>query len=353
VVNAINSYIEGGATPTLSGPQAKFATDAMPRIGGHALDDKSVGKMTVRLAIESKTRSVLRQKPLAGVGRGIVTIACGKDYLASAWVMLNLQRHLGCKLPAEVWLMQDRHWLPLARKHFGKLGAAVRFYSRRSGPVAGKGQVFSAKPAVINASSFQEVLWLDADSFPARDPSPLFDEPEYQKHGAVLWPEPAGFISTKPEAWAMFGLPFDKTGSECQGGELLFDKARVSPALKLANWCNRYRRTFYRVFMGDKDIFRFAFKKTGFAYAMPKNHSILRDGCLFQTDFHHQPLFQHRVSTKLKTGEPLHRVEGFEHHDICQRFLDDFAVFIAPHLRAAPAAEKSAGHETASALKIL
>lgn len=352
VVRAINGYIDGGMTRTVNAEESRIARMWFPKIGGHALDDSSVGKLTARLAIEEKTGTVLRQKPLTGKGRGIVTIVCGADFLASAWVMLRLQRHLGCTLPAEVWLMRDRHWLPTVRRHFAKLGAKVRFYSPQTRLSPGKSPIFAAKPAVINASRFQEVLWIDADSFPACDPTHLFDSPEYRDRGAILWPEPAGFVSTKPEAWAMFGLPADRETSECQGGELLFDKARVSPALRLALWCNQYRRTFYRVFMGDKDIFRFAFRKTGIPYAMPGQRSVLREGCLFQTDFENRPLFQHRVATKLKLGEPLRAVSGFKHHDLCQRFLEEFSVSIAPELQPVPEQEKDVARETASVLKI-
>jgi hypothetical protein len=352
VVRTIKDYVSGGAATTLTPAQVKLASESFRIIGGQALDDNSVNRNTARLAIENQTQRALRQKPLAGDGRGIVTIASGGDFLASAWVMLKLQRHLGCNLPAEIWLLRDRHWMPSLRRHFATLNATIRFYSRHNRLPPGKGPIFAAKPAVINASRFREVLWLDADSFPVCDPSHLFDLPEYSECGAVLWPDLPGFESTKPEAWAMFGLPADRKSPECQGGELLFDKARVSPALRLAHWCNQHRRTFYQVFMGDKDIFRIAFKKTGTAFAMTESESVLRDGCLFQSDFKGRPLFQHRVSTKLKIGEPLQPVEGFLHHDICSRFLLDFEQSIAPELQPEPEPEKDTSNAESSLLKI-
>lgn len=43
------------------------------------------------------------------------------------------------------------------------------------------------KPFAIVRSGFAEVLYLDADNVPARDPTPLFDTAGYIATGAVLW----------------------------------------------------------------------------------------------------------------------------------------------------------------------
>lgn len=49
---------------------------------------------------------------------------------------------------------------------------------------------FHLKAAAMIASSFSEVLYLDSDNFPLRDPEYLFDAPPYREGGSVLfWPD--------------------------------------------------------------------------------------------------------------------------------------------------------------------
>ena len=48
---------------------------------------------------------------------------------------------------------------------------------------------WEAKAYAILHCPFEEVLLLDADIVPVRDPSFLFDSDEYQRSGSVLWPD--------------------------------------------------------------------------------------------------------------------------------------------------------------------
>ena len=50
--------------------------------------------------------------------------------------------------------------------------------------------VFAAKAFAIIHSSFAEILCLDSDNIPLRDPSTLFAWPSYQQHGNVFWSDP-------------------------------------------------------------------------------------------------------------------------------------------------------------------
>lgn len=299
---------------------------------GVALDDRSVTRMTARLAIERQAK-VARRVRYKGEGRGIATMVRGLDFVASAWVMIRLLRRLGCALPVELWVMEDRAGLPWMEEAFGPLGAEVCHLDLPVDPGAERSSLFAAKPEVLVRSRFREVLWLDADSFPVRDPGFLFEDSAYRTTGAVFWPEPEGYVSTLPEAWRMFGLERDLETSEVQGGELLVDKSRVASALHLTRWCNQQYSVTYRVMSGDKDIFRLAFRKMNTPYAMPPGRSVLRDGCLFQVGFDGLPLFQHRVNAKLKVGERMRTVCGFEHAELCQRSLDEFTARFAPRFR--------------------
>lgn len=48
---------------------------------------------------------------------------------------------------------------------------------------------FQLKGAAIAASTFAEVLYLDSDNVPLRDPTDLFSDPSYKTTGAVFWPD--------------------------------------------------------------------------------------------------------------------------------------------------------------------
>lgn len=333
VIGSIERVVVEGRSRTIT-PADWVAVE--PDLGmqvGVALDDRSVTRVTARLAIEHQVK-VARRVRYEGAGRGIATMARGVDFVASAWVMVRLLRRLGCSLPVELWVMEDRARLPLIEEAFESLGVEVHHLDLPVDPEAERSSLFAAKPEVLVRSRFREVLWLDADSFPVRDPGFLFEDAAYLGTGAVFWPEPEGYVSTRPEAWRMFGLERDLETSEVQGGELLVDKARVAAALHLTRWCNQQYPVTYRVLSGDKDIFRLAFRKMETPYAMPPGRSVLRDGCLFQVGFDGLPLFQHRVSTKLRVGERMRVVRGFENADVCQGFLDEFTARMAPRFMA-------------------
>ena len=333
VTSAIERAIQEGRSRKITPAEWSAVERDLGMQVGVALDDRSVTRTTARLAIEHQVK-VARRVRYEGAGRGIATMARGVDFVASAWVMIRLWRSLGCSLPVEVWVMEDRARLPLIEEAFAPFGVEVRHLDLPVDPNAERSSLFAAKPEVLVRSRFREVLWLDADSFPVRDPGFLFEDAAYLGTGAVFWPEPEGYVSTLPEAWRMFGVERDLETSEVQGGELLVNKARVSSALHLTRWCNQQYAVTYRVLSGDKDIYRLAFRKMETPYAMPPGRSVLRDGCLFQVGFDGLPLFQHRVSTKLKVGETMRAVRGFEHADVCQGFLNEFTERIAPRFTA-------------------
>jgi hypothetical protein len=55
--------------------------------------------------------------------------------------------------------------------------------------------------------SFQEVLLLDCDNLPLRDPLLLFDDPEYLANGNLFWPDAwANWVSR--EVYSVVGLRY-------------------------------------------------------------------------------------------------------------------------------------------------
>ena len=67
-------------------------------------------------------------------------------------------------------------------------------------------------------------MLLDADNVPVRDPSYLFDVPEYQQAGALFWPDSCRMSKSDP-CWEAFGIPY-RDERNFESGQLLIDKAR-------------------------------------------------------------------------------------------------------------------------------
>ncbi|NJD20736.1 MAG: hypothetical protein FIA95_15805, partial [Gemmatimonadetes bacterium] len=109
-------------------------------------------------------------------GRGIVLAAGGPALLANAFVCLRFLRevtglpvelfHAGAEeMPARVRALLEADFAPLAVRDITEGEAAFPVSSFRG---------FQIKPFAVLRSSFEEVLWLDADNLPLRSPEPLF-----------------------------------------------------------------------------------------------------------------------------------------------------------------------------------
>eukprot|EP00240_Pyramimonas_obovata_P005834 CAMPEP_0118927734 /NCGR_PEP_ID=MMETSP1169-20130426/5154_1 /TAXON_ID=36882 /ORGANISM="Pyramimonas obovata, Strain CCMP722" /LENGTH=329 /DNA_ID=CAMNT_0006869565 /DNA_START=244 /DNA_END=1230 /DNA_ORIENTATION=- len=116
-------------------------------------------------------------------GAGIVILGGGR-YFTQAWVNIHVLRAVKCDLPIELWYTNAEvdsvephrnalHDLGVTLRNLGAIvdpseeGAARQVYG------------FALKMVSILFSSFQEVLFLDADNNVARDPSYLFEDEVY------------------------------------------------------------------------------------------------------------------------------------------------------------------------------
>ena len=124
--------------------------------------------------------------PRSWSGRGIVTSAYDRDF-ASAWVLLSELARLGVRTPIEVFSMPGE----LSERHAALL--APLNLDLRLRPLQAQHSVrYFLKPHAIWQSGFREVLWLDTDNFPIRDPSFLFDDEEFQQKGSLFWRDVTG-----------------------------------------------------------------------------------------------------------------------------------------------------------------
>ena len=178
---------------------------------------------------------------------------------ASGWVLLNEIKRLDVALPIEVWHRP------------GELSGNQIAHIERIGPnirtriLADNVTGWAIKPFAIARSAFAEVLWIDADNVPVRDPSFLFEDTEYIEKGSLFWRDVSGADRAQlwhPQApvWAIFGVPYNDS-EEFDSGQLLIDKRKCWAELGLTCHFNAHANFYYRFVSGDKDTFRFAWQK--------------------------------------------------------------------------------------------
>ncbi len=177
------------------------------------------------------------------------------------------------------------------------------------------------KPYAILNSRFEEVLFLDADQVPARDPTIVFDWPEYRDAGAVFWPDIIDLRADNP-IWAALEL----AGESCpsyESGQMLIDKRRHWRALQMALYLNERADVVHHMIYGDKDTFLVAWRAARAQAALVPHRPFNDYRILVQRDFDGVPLFQHRTGAKWSYHEQQYELSGFVHRDACLGFLAD------------------------------
>lgn len=253
------------------------------------------------------------------VTRGIV-MAAYDEILPSTYAVIRQIRRTGCELPIELWSRKlELQTLPLV------LSELVEHYNvvlRKIKDADAEG--FLVKVHAIEESHFDEVLFLDGDNVPIRDPTYLFDTQEFKENGAIFWPDywhPRYSIFDMGAgglAWELFGVDFEDE-MEQESGQVLIDRQRNAHALSLMIYYAKHFSVVkkLRAVWGDKDLFRLSFKRTNSKYYMIPTFPALAgrlfgdplrsDGSQFcgQTIVQHDPdgavLFLHRNTAKLST----------------------------------------------------
>ncbi|KAG7381640.1 hypothetical protein PHYPSEUDO_005798 [Phytophthora pseudosyringae] len=210
--------------------------------------------------------------------QGIVMVVYPKLVASMYATVRTLREVLKCNLPIEVWLRpNEMNKAPGALKPLRDLArntsaGEITFEAIRH-PQAFQ---FNSKVYAIYHSKFQQVLFLDADNVPVKDPSYLFQTHEFVKAGAVFWPDfwhpgqTIFAINQTSLVWQLLDMPFVDM-FEQESGQLLVDRKRHAAPLALVafyafhlpNYFNRLKLAW-----GDKDLFRFAWLRLGAAFHM-------------------------------------------------------------------------------------
>ncbi len=283
-------------------------------------------------------------------GRGIVFCGGGDVHFPCAWVSISMLRRLGCGLPIELWYRGPREMTAEAIALLEPLGVTcVDAYAMARKHPFRRLDGWELKPFAIAFSSFEEVLYLDADNVAVRDPAFLFDCPAYTSERAVFWPDRYAGPGTgeewlKREIWGICRVPY-RLEPEIEAGQLLIHKRCCWFPLQLALHLNEHSDFYYRYFYGDKDTFHLAWRRAEANYALaphpPKN--LGRSEAIVQFHFDASVLFQHRNRDKWSLLRANHLLPGFRLERECFDCLKELRSQWSPPMRRFP--EELSGRE--------
>jgi alpha 1,2-mannosyltransferase len=195
--------------------------------------------------------------------KGIVTSA-GGSYFPVLIVSLLMLRRSGSTLPVEVFLTTPSEYEPLCDSVLPSLNAKCIVLSDllvdtpHSFPI----KTYQLKIFAMLFSSFEDLLFLDADNFPIHPPEELFLTEPFTTHHLVLWPD--YWTSTASPYFSMItGLEANiiRTRPTIEAGQILVSKKYHAKTLLLAAYYNVYSEYFYPMISqggpgeGDKDTF--------------------------------------------------------------------------------------------------
>ena len=235
--------------------------------------------------------------------RGIVIGAGGAKYFGCGFACFYILRKLGCKLPIEFWYLDeyemDNNMKDLC-KYFGinPINATQYYKDHNLSPRILNG--WELKPFSTLYSNFKEVLYLDADNIPAKDPTYLFDDSRYKELGAIFWPDlpPNRRNEWLPAiCWNNVGLEY-RSEPDFETGQYLIDKDKCFKELNLTMWMNEHSDWFYKFVYGDKSTFHLAWRKCGSNYCISSKAAGWRRPCILQYDLDNELVFQHACQGK-------------------------------------------------------
>lgn len=225
-----------------------------------ARDFSEFGLHSVRYEHRPLAPSLARPSTRAP-SNGVLMIIYDK-VLPSAYATIRMLRVQGCDLPVELWYRPDEMSMdnPIVHK-------LLADYNVRMRPIFDKrARGFHVKPYAVYYSNFDNVLLLDADNLPAKDPTYLFEEPEFLKTGAIFWPDywqpPNSLfqLTNTSLLWQLSGVSYVDM-FEQESGQVLIDRRKSKKALdKLMYYSTHEPRMMENLHLiwGDKDLFRLA-----------------------------------------------------------------------------------------------
>lgn len=253
-----------------------------------------------------------------GKGRGIV-IAGGGKFFPSTYITIRVLREVGCTLPIQIWYLgrnqESQIWMRKSVIQYN-----VEWVDADAIRLEHDARILNGwelKPFAIRWCPFAEVMSLDSDCYPIRDPTYLFDDPSYQESGALFFPDAAsedlpGWQKKRdlPDPWTVFGM-LSRHEPAIESGQLIIDRQRCWGELAITAWMNDHSDYTYKIVYGDKETFHLAWRYCGSNYALPAKRWRWDRHTMVQHDMQGNEIFLHRCHAKWTLGDDDARSMGF------------------------------------------
>ncbi|RMZ85569.1 hypothetical protein DV737_g607, partial [Chaetothyriales sp. CBS 132003] len=199
-----------------------------------------------------------------------IAVTAGLKQLPVLTISLRMLRRTGCELPVEVFLASDEDYdSHLCTEVFPSLNAQCLIFTDifREAETGVSLDHYQFKIFALIFASFDDVLLLDSDAFPATDPTTIFTSEPFTSQGMILWPD-FWYPSESPYFFEIANLgtpPPLNAYSSIESGELMVSKSKHSLSLMLAAYYNYYGPSYYYPLQsqgapgqGDKETFGWA-----------------------------------------------------------------------------------------------
>ncbi|KAI9934087.1 hypothetical protein ASPWEDRAFT_24391 [Aspergillus wentii DTO 134E9] len=197
--------------------------------------------------------------------RGLVSTA-GGSYLPVLVISLRMLRKTGSTLPVEIFLADsDEYEEYTCGVVLPSLNAKCVVLSEILDAVPGVKEIekYQFKPFAMLFSSFEEILFLDADAFPLEKPESLFVNEPFKSKNMVTWPD-FWFSTASPMYYEIASqtAPSMNLQQSTESGEVLISKKTHLRTLLLCTYYNFWGPSHYYPLLsqgasgeGDKETF--------------------------------------------------------------------------------------------------
>ena len=200
--------------------------------------------------------------------RAIIT-TCYDQEFAGCWILLKeLNRIINNPIPILVYYRADE----LSQQQIEFLESIssqvevrqfqnpIRNYVDRYGHSKG----WACKIwAVLESTDYEQVMWIDNDNLPIRDPTFLFSDPEYQTKGSLFWRDLMSTDQANDYHWASdFWRVFNVAPNDSElfdSGQFLINKTQCWSELHLMQFYADNNHVFFN-WGGDKECWRMAWQ---------------------------------------------------------------------------------------------
>jgi alpha 1,2-mannosyltransferase len=251
-------------TVTLEEQQASAETAVRPDIVH--LDEVDIEDLMLSHA--AMVDSLKRLSPQLHYERGSkgIVIPAGGNYLPIAILSIRMLRRSNTTLPVQVfldkWAEYDarscEHILPSLNARCLVLADVLA-----AAPLLDALTKYQLKAFAILLSSFENVIFFDADAFPTRNPEFLLDTEPFRSSGLVTWPD--FWLPTSSRYFykiARLEVPPLALRRCSESGIMLYSKRRHADTLLLSAYYNYYGPNYYYPLLsqgasgqGDKETF--------------------------------------------------------------------------------------------------